>query len=836
MGPTTGDAAADATQAAAAALLALPPLVRTLIVVFAVFFKAALWALRDTLISKICAWVLPKLSLYGYYFPANIVFVVFHLYFFIVGQSSWRTSAKTLVRLISRDDADDDLLTKLFLEGSDLTLYVFMSLLFRNVGTIWRFCVWTFDVLTPLLSFFGVASIMWFVMIDNPILTFNTEVARLVSFTWPKVFFCIRKLNSAMLTTIRHTLRLFVKLMKALVAYRDTKTARYAATLTKYKYAALGAGEIRLLKLSKLTPWSPVRCELLHVPLATAPPFETISYTWGARKDVKPLILNGRCFEVYERVYEIVHDRASYLMTRHIWIDSICINQSDDNEKSSQVQLMRKIYGSSYHTVVWLGHADDANDAIGFLAHLRRRMDFDDPDARAALSLMNLNIENPSWPALNRLIKHDYWARCWVIQEIAVSKKVIVSYGGELISWDYFSSLMQVIFNSDPNSVWHISKIYWRSQEPPPMDAGIQVASLGLVRERVHSNQSMELFDILIFSINSTATDARDNVFAVQGLSTAVDSGDIMPDYKSTIERPFLKTAEYLLKGECPSRILHLSGIGFHRNAEVKTSWVPDWSTKRVAVIYWRNTEKAPWRASNTFNEEPMMQLGTDGLTLTTKGIRVDRIKVAGPQFFGVSENGVPKAQLYPGSFTCYAQSRDLVFSGSLSEPYVTGVSLIEAFWRTLLGDRTPAGTWPADPTFFSYYQAMENFIKALSDFGLDLNPLDPGVSIEDQEKLGVATSNYALDSGRFANVSGPHTRERMFAITERGYIGMVPPYSQVGDEVFIIPGAQVPFLMRRQQAPNGDKWQLVGESFIYGMMEGEMMAEGGVEQVLELC
>jgi hypothetical protein len=379
--------------------------------------------------------------------------------------------------------------------------------------------------------------------------------------------------------------------------------------------------------------------------------------------------------------------------------------------------------------------------------------------------------------------------------------------------------------------------------EPIPMDAGLQIASLVLVRDTIHATQSMGLFDLLIGSINSTATDPRDNIYAVQGISTAAASGDIMPDYTSTIEQLFFKTAEYLLKQDHPSRILHFAGIGFHRNAKLKTSWVPDWSTKRLASIYWRDHSTLPYRASGTINEDPDMILALDVFRLTLKGIVVDSIKELGPQFFGASENGVPKTTMSLGIFKDYTDSRDMVMNGTLSEPYVTGISLTEAFWRTLIGDRTPEGARPAEPSSFEYYRAFEQQIEILHElYGPGMNLMEPSVGEEEQARLNRSMASCVTDAGRFANVSGPHSRERMFATTKRGYMGMVPPYSQVGDVVFIISGAQVPFLLRRQadtkdmNESTGGNWHLVGESYFHGMMDGEMMAGGHTEQTIELC
>jgi hypothetical protein len=826
---------------AAALIQQLPARLKVLIVILILGLQSTFFALRDTVIAKLCAWYLPYLRLYGYHIPAWIAFAASHLYLFLSRQTSWRKSAVTLRRFFSRDDADDDLITEFYLNASDLIFYVLMSLIFRNISVLWGFFVGTLLAVYPAVELICLTAILWFCTIDNPRATFNTEAAKVWNLARPKITSCVLKIWEFFVIVMRHCSTIVFKCMASLASYRDVRTMNLVATFDKYEYSSLGDGEIRLLKLSKWAPFSPVRCELVHVRLDKAPEFETISYTWGVQRTMRPLVMNGRRHDVSERVYDIVHDRASFLMTRCIWLDFICINQGDDNEKSSQVQLMKKIYGSSRHTVVCLGHAPDANDAIGLLAHLRRRMDFDDPVKRASLPPTELNIESPLWPALNNLIKHDYWARCWIIQEIAVSRKVIVSYGGEMITWDYFSTMMQTIFHHDPNSVWHISKIYWRSLLRPPMDEGLQIASLVGVRERFQNSQSVELFDLLIASINSSATDPRDNIFAVQGISSAADSGDIMPDYTSTIDRPFLDTAAYLLRDKYNSRLLHLAGIGYYRRRDLP-SWVPDWSTRRLSRMFWRRSDDAPYCSSGTIDERPDMMLGPDGLTLIVTGIRVDRILEVGPRFFGVSENGVPKTSMFSG-FIDYAETRDMALRRARTEPYLTGIPLAEAFWRTLIGDRTPTGTRPAEASFSMYFEALERSLETLSKYGPDMNPFNSKVPLEVQEALNVSLSRDAAAFGRFANMSGPQTRERRFAITERGYMGMIPPYSEIGDVVFIIPGAQVPFLLRCKEGtddgldvPSEKKWQLVGESYFQGMMDGEMLHDGRAEQKLEIC
>jgi hypothetical protein len=62
--------------------------------------------------------------------------------------------------------------------------------------------------------------------------------------------------------------------------------------------------------------------------------------------------------------------------------------------------------------------------------------------------------------------------------------------------------------------------------------------------------------------------------------------------------------------------------------------------------------------------------------------------------------------------------------------------------------------------------------------------------------------------------------RGRRFAVTDQGYIGLVPACSVLGDEVFLLGGAPVPFVLRRRQVK---RYILVGDAYIHGVMEGEI-------------
>lgn len=63
---------------------------------------------------------------------------------------------------------------------------------------------------------------------------------------------------------------------------------------------------------------------------------------------------------------------------------------------------------------------------------------------------------------------------------------------------------------------------------------------------------------------------------------------------------------------------------------------------------------------------------------------------------------------------------------------------------------------------------------------------------------------------------------DRRLYITRKGYLGLGPRSMQVGDEVWLICDAKVPFVLR--PLPNDTKYSLMGESYLHGFMHGEML------------
>ena len=101
-----------------------------------------------------------------------------------------------------------------------------------------------------------------------------------------------------------------------------------------------------------------IECELLHRQLAqgTPLPFKALSYCWGDATARYRLKLGGAIHFVTQSLGTFLNrQREESEATQFLWVDAICINQDDDSEKSYQLALMRRIYGTATELLIWLG-------------------------------------------------------------------------------------------------------------------------------------------------------------------------------------------------------------------------------------------------------------------------------------------------------------------------------------------------------------------------------------------------------------------------------------------------------------------------------------------------
>lgn len=111
-------------------------------------------------------------------------------------------------------------------------------------------------------------------------------------------------------------------------------------------------------------------CKLIQVDLEQAPAFDALSYVWGSNTSRRKILCNGIDTAITQNLHSALKQLRLVEHPRMIWIDQLCINQDDIQERNSQVLLMCRIYRRAQGVVIWLGEeANDSDRAMDLLAY-----------------------------------------------------------------------------------------------------------------------------------------------------------------------------------------------------------------------------------------------------------------------------------------------------------------------------------------------------------------------------------------------------------------------------------------------------------------------------------
>ncbi|KAF2994455.1 hypothetical protein E8E14_002076 [Neopestalotiopsis sp. 37M] len=170
--------------------------------------------------------------------------------------------------------------------------------------------------------------------------------------------------------------------------------------------------------------------------------YEALSWCWGIDepKFVVKIIERGKTFKL--RVKRELALALKYLRlpdrARTLWIDAICINQEDPEERNHQVQMMSRIYTRAERVCVWLGEdTPDSKVAIDFIREeIMELKNFD--------TVCSDKRYTQQWQALMMLMQAPWFSRRWVIQEIALAREAEVYCGKDSIPWKEFAVAVEL--------------------------------------------------------------------------------------------------------------------------------------------------------------------------------------------------------------------------------------------------------------------------------------------------------------------------------------------------------------------------------------------------------
>ena len=437
--------------------------------------------------------------------------------------------------------------------------------------------------------------------------------------------------------------------------------------------------EIRLLRLLAGSACSDIHCVLEHSSCPEATKYDAISYYWGDECGQKRIFLNGQPHPITRNAEAALRSLRHEAIEKIIWIDTLCINQSDVAERNHQVGIMKQIYQNANRTWVWLGHDNNfAAEAVEMISHLADQMSnrinlCNDPmeiltDYESGL-FTPLAPELPpfsssKWDSIARYFSLPWFTRIWIIQEVAFSQDAILKCGDEMISWD----LVQLAAH----------EIDYQSLDGRSNRRGLDKVQNVMSIEMLGSNDS-GLSSILCATRDFQATDPRDKVFAVLGL-THQASSNLVPDYNLSISEAYRQVVRFLVQSMQDLTVLGDIDHSATEQSSVEStdfsSWIPRFNEPRTCSILVR--AYPPFQAAG--QRIDMETIPSDSHVLALGGLRIDTLAVLGPV--------MTSDMMASGSGLCQIWNQCLNFVPS----YPTGEHVLRAFSLTMAADKTLKG------------------------------------------------------------------------------------------------------------------------------------------------
>lgn len=621
--------------------------------------------------------------------------------------------------------------------------------------------------------------------------------------------------------------------------------------------------EIRLLTLVEGKNSAFVSCQLEHCSLVEHPPYTALSYCWGNPDITKTILLNGVKVQATVNLEAALRQLQAEGYTK-LWVDALCINQNDREERSRQVLRMRRIYMEARLVLVWLGIATPSSKiAIAFidlvtrsndaLKYLRDRGGEENDETvkktRAAMSpivqkwldkllhegsdkLVDGLMEDmfmfdneDSRQAFIDFFHRPYWRRVWIIQEIVSGARVVVYCG------------------ADSTKLENIERVLARTAEGKEFLRTGQVPNFEAFRKSQFSGEASPLVKLLVSSRASLATDPRDKVYGLLGLASDGEELIPLPNYKQPLGFILEEMTKSILSiRRCPNILLFRAHD--REPNERLPSWVPDWTDLSRMNRPWHTSLAGPDGDSAYFGEmvhhlhhllAPFSRRMTSltrppiefrGRRLEMKGKIIDVVDGLSSQC-GDEQSITDKEWLrrkmiqplekrtrYPDDQeTTWAIVKSLsmdevyfghgIGKGDNTHMYVDSFSLLSSKKARQFMERYHPKllSWLEDnETFLVDGQTLEDWIQKADKFPVP----DYSLSVRVLRKY----------MQRIAQVVECGMR---LATTRDGRVGMVHPQTQRGDVICSLLGCSLPVVLRASGSKK-KTYHIVGEAYLHPM------------------
>ncbi|OWP00044.1 hypothetical protein B2J93_8615 [Marssonina coronariae] len=599
-------------------------------------------------------------------------------------------------------------------------------------------------------------------------------------------------------------------------------------------YLPLEAGEFRILRLEPGRKDDQVRCSFETATVHSPPRYEAISYLWGGGNETQQQtsleveLLDNQQPPRSHRILirSILHSALRSLRhpteKRSFWVNALCINHSDLDEKNQQIALKRSIFYNAENLCFWLGDDPSYKTALNFIPQII--------DLGGIDKLVQDENVLDKWVAFLSLLKNNVFSRLWLVQEVAIAQNVTLHCGAPAIHYADFVDAVTIFLSCRR----HISSLF-RSKKKNAreltdrkitmVERFIDVTTNALRRGSSPAGrgtiQRLLTLEALVSDLTELSSgDPRDRIYSVLALakdgprlldtghSSSVDE-TLRIDYeKSTLE----VYQDFFLHVVKESRSLDIICRRWAASVPEKDVPLPSWirplqsqlqppldsnvcERTDADCLVGTPSLKPYHAANNTQAAYRVADLPSQAKALHVTGVRLDTIARLGPR---ASEGIILYEWLQLGS-CIISDELDIV---------------PDAFWRTLVADRGPNGS--NAPSW--YHRA---FLYCLAES-------TPNGDVNTNRLIAACEAGSSLVVDFLQRVQSVIWNRKFLVSGTHGWVGLAPMAAVEGDVVVVLHGCSVPVVLRWVRG----WWVCVGECYVHGLMDGEGLEMGvGLEE-----
>lgn len=653
---------------------------------------------------------------------------------------------------------------------------------------------------------------------------------------------------------------------------------RQLGSLPQYAYAPLPHPRcIRLLEIHEQSTGPLLNCTLHVCDLDTALVFDALSYTWGNPLPPihhtsgpsiwtmqRPILCNGTLIRVttnlhtaLRKVHDYITKPGALPVSRLLWVDAVCINQADIEERSAQVSIMEDIYSRARMVIAWLGLSDrKTGKAIQCITHISRFPE-SDGDRSNAWSLEQKGVPTSDARAMMGFFMREWFNRAWVVQEVVLASRLVLLCGDYLLDWDVLVRCAQFL-------TWAITPTDLLQYIPEFLTAeqrrlltivkrpGYDIYGLQVLKSQLEEpdlNIGATVSFVYIGRVRDSS-DPRDRVFSTLGLfkrQPRIRSDEALrgriptPDYSKSVADVFADAAVLVMEltKDAPLFLLSMVEDQSRRNPELVgslPSWVADLT---VPLSPDPLVRLSPSRAGNENADARLWGPGADYNNNVANPVSIGGkfLRLEGAMFETITQVSNP-LEVNEASFS-WADVLDAFRPQWAGQ--VSGTVFMDALWRTLTANMEKiGGSLPASAQFgwgfvelllrravigpspLATQRLIDVLTQASSASGAG-TPIAPEkihqclAILRGPPSQQVAAVKARIEAYRVMMETVCGTRRLL--LTNGQYLGIGPRSTAVGDQIWIFPGASVPFVLRPRSS---GRFRLVGEAYVHGIMYGE--------------